>query len=644
MSISSAPSQIPPEASKSLKRLLEDITHSGNKTLGRSELLTLYKYLDEGNNYVEFAFKQLKAYLKKEHSEVRYSTVQLYDELFGRYELFREFALEKLDKFFKYALGLSSRLPPPDAAALALVPLAISVFEKWHSKFGPSIFKLRHSYKLLEEKHNVDFASRSFVDPKAKRAEEEKRYRVFKINQERLKNTNKLMEELRPEIDAALTSLNSCFELLLPSDDLVRDMKADESSDDGSDDESNMRVHGVVNAREFKIEIRLDNKVKVEEDEENGPIIEAARDSYKIINNSFLPKVVAWIELINLAEGDRQLSQSALNLRNKLDSAIAKYNRLEIVKPAPRMPEEDAVSSDSDLEEVPEPKPDKRVVTREEIGFLSERLDLFKAEKKPKRQQKEPECSSVPESSTKNESLVKSPESSGIDSAAKTNARKEELLKVAPKLNYDIDLYHWEDDHLPTPTLIPTNAEGGRFWGASISEEVGEIAIPGGSEALRTRVIEFAGKFQPVTRSCRAPLPSGKLCPRYDREKCPLHGVIVDRDDEGKIVNPEDEEKVKKSKNTPDVPDWQDPKLLAEIKAATGLDLKIPAKGQRLKRKKHPGLTDLNKKPDTPESRLSKKIFNKGAMKRVANTLDKLDRKRFRDKFGDQFNYVHDTS
>lgn len=29
-------------------------------------------------------------------------------------------------------------------------------------------------------------------------------------------------------------------------------------------------------------------------------------------------------------------------------------------------------------------------------------------------------------------------------------------------------------------------------------------------------------------------------------------------------------------------------------------------------------------------------------MKRVAADMDKLDRKRFRDKYGDQFNYVFD--
>ena len=90
----------------------------------------------------------------------------------------------------------------------------------------------------------------------------------------------------------------------------------------------------------------------------------------------------------------------------------------------------------------------------------------------------------------------------------------------------------------------------------------------------------FSGKFQPVKWSCRAPLPNGKLCPRRDREKCPFHGKIMARDSAGQPSKPEDrlaEEKraeVEKQQN----PDWQDPNLLKELKAATGIDLKMPTK------------------------------------------------------------------
>jgi hypothetical protein len=40
-------------------------------------------------------------------------------------------------------------------------------------------------------------------------------------------------------------------------------------------------------------------------------------------------------------------------------------------------------------------------------------------------------------------------------------------------------------------------------------------------------------------------------------------------------------------------PDWQDPGLLADIKAETGLDLKIKTKADKKKAKKYPGLLTL---------------------------------------------------
>lgn len=195
-------------------------------------------------------------------------------------------------------------------------------------------------------------------------------------------------------------------------------------------------------------------------------------------------------------------------------------------------------------------------------------------------------------------------------------------------------------------------AEGSRFWYTSL-EELEEVPVPDGVPSLRTRVIEFTGKFEPVQWACRAPLPSGKLCPRQDRYKCPLHGPIVARDKTGKCTNPENAERVSKEieEKSKECPDWQDPQLLEDIKQATGVDLKMPDKTKRKGNKKkkqadkqkYPGLTDISVKQNTPYTRLSKKIFKRGTVKRVARTMDTADHKRFRDKYGDQFNYVYNT-
>jgi hypothetical protein len=38
------------------------------------------------------------------------------------------------------------------------------------------------------------------------------------------------------------------------------------------------------------------------------------------------------------------------------------------------------------------------------------------------------------------------------------------------------------------------------------------------------------------------------------------------------------------------------------------------------------------------------KICLRSSVKKVAQILDSMDQRKFRDKFGDQFNYVHDTA
>lgn len=72
------------------------------------------------------------------------------------------------------------------------------------------------------------------------------------------------------------------------------------------------------------------------------------------------------------------------------------------------------------------------------------------------------------------------------------------------------------------------------------------------------------------------------------------------------------------------------------------MNLKIPKKGERLKKKgkKHPGLISIKEETDTARKRLERKVFNRSSMKRVAATLNRLDAVKHRDKFADQFNYV----
>lgn len=80
---------------------------------------------------------------------------------------------------------------------------------------------------------------------------------------------------------------------------------------------------------------------------------------------------------------------------------------------------------------------------------------------------------------------------------------------------------------------------------------------------------------------CNVRLESGKLCQRRDKIKCPFHGKIIPRDHKGIPLEEKDRlEEEKRSRKRPRVPEWQDPELLSDIKAAIGIDLTMPTRGK----------------------------------------------------------------
>ncbi len=134
-------------------------------------------------------------------------------------------------------------------------------------------------------------------------------------------------------------------------------------------------------------------------------------------------------------------------------------------------------------------------------------------------------------------------------------------------------------------------AEGSGFWCTprELSEEDEEMMARHRESVL---VLDSAplieeGEFQRVTHTCKVRLPSGRLCPRQDRIKCPFHGMIIPRDDAGRPVDPvlaaEEDAVLEASSAAVDeleeagagvasdeedepVPEWQDPELLQKLK------------------------------------------------------------------------------
>ncbi|XP_015683629.2 UV-stimulated scaffold protein A, partial [Protobothrops mucrosquamatus] len=226
------------------------------------------------------------------------------------------------------------------------------------------------------------------------------------------------------------------------------------------------------------------------------------------------------------------------------------------------------------------------------------------------------------------------------------NSQREEEKAKAPLVPFGIDLFYWGQEQ-PTSGKILRFSSQHRFWAPSeVDEEVENKEL---SEMLKSRYITYAGKFEPVTHKCRAPMPNGSLCERQDRFKCPFHGKIVPRDESGNPLSQEDREREAKEQfeKKERHPEWQDPDFMREVEAATGVDLGSSqydrkAKGGKKRgkaKKKYPNLTDLKQKANTSRSRLGKKVFNKGAVKRIVKAMNRIDQRKH-EKFANQFNYA----
>ncbi|NXC38085.1 UVSSA protein, partial [Penelope pileata] len=442
-----------------------------------------------------------------------------------------------------------------------------------------------------------------------------------------------------------------------------------------NDYETFVRNHGLI-SHKYTLDLEISTDIKVHENEDNTAVINSVVDAHKLVRNKFLPSVQSWIQLFTRAGINDDRLRCAIDLKNKLEAAMKKYKEMNIsFKERKRkvMKASDADDDDDDDEdefvEVPEKEgyephiPDH---LRKEYGLEPQSPPKAPAKKTPmgpaplspcawlkgNEDELDPTCAAatlrlirdkLPKLTPPHTSESAATEPAALDESDSKRRKLEEERAKAPLMPFGLDLHYWGQDQPSAGKILKFSSEH-RFWApCEVEEEVENKEI---AEMLNTRYITFAGKFEPVKHKCRAPMPDGSLCERQDRIKCPFHGKIIPRDDCGIPVNAEDrarEEKMRFEKQATQ-PEWRDPEFMREVEAATGVDLgssKNSGKGGKKKgtKKKYPNLTDLKQQANTSRSRLEKKVFNKGAVKRVVKAMNQMDQRKH-EKFANQFNYA----
>uniref|UniRef100_H3A7S2 UV-stimulated scaffold protein A n=1 Tax=Latimeria chalumnae TaxID=7897 RepID=H3A7S2_LATCH len=470
-------------------------------------------------------------------------------------------------------------------------------------------------------------------------------------------------KDLPPTLSAQRKGESSCGTSQQEEDSVDEaDAEPDEEMDN-DDEETCIRNHGFI-SHKYSLSLNIPTVyLKVQENEDNSAVINNILDFHKLITAKFIPAVQAWIQVFTKAGVNDARLKRAIDLKNTLEAAVKKHDEMNIEyrkrKRKVTSHDDDDDDDDFDFVEVPEKEgyephiPDH---LRAEYGLeplnpkpvviapQAVKAAVQNPPPRPKRTEEEldPTCAAATLKLIKDKLPIPAARSATVLHGSKRSQREEEKAK-APIVPFGLDLHYWGQEQPTTGKILKFSSQH-RFWAPNEMEE--EVENEEVASMLKTRYITFAGKFEPVKHKCGAPLPDGSLCERQDRFKCPFHGRIISRDELGNPTNPEDIVRLEreKEKSKEQQPDWQDPELMREIEAATGVDLgssKCTSKGTKGKgrRKKYPNLTDLKQQTNTSRSRLEKIVFNKGSVKRVAEAMNRVD-KRKHEKFANQFNYA----
>ncbi|RNA35487.1 UV-stimulated scaffold A-like, partial [Brachionus plicatilis] len=487
------------------------------------------------------------------------------------------------------------------------------IIKAWNDKFSPEYKRLQLGFEYLKNCKKVDFVSFSHQNS-AHRAHVQKqneKQQIF-VNQ-KYKEYIKEMINLEPDIKNCIKQLEQSIKILIPSEDFFSNedfipaeskmtptkqfSNEDEEESDDSDEElvevpikrtkediiadTNLEIHylGFLDKESTCVEDLKNTQVKIEqylkETDDNKIVIDIMKDLSKEIKNSHLYRINKWIKNFTQVREASEYLKQAIDLKNEAKNILKKFDDLNIKSEQQSQNPKDNFFEDISNNSLPGTS--KMLAEQEEKKNFDEK-----------------------------------------------DAKRSEMLKLAPVIDLDEMVYL-------NPVVQKVETQNPLF-----QRRENEVTHDLIENAHRLTKMSFVGNFEPVKWSCRAPLKNGKLCPRMDRHKCPLHGKIVARDQMGNIFNEKD--KIEFEKNKVEVKPWQDAGLLADINAATGLNLTVDNK--KAKKRKSGNITDLKKTASSSTERLKKKLLDSKSLRKIGSILDAIETRRNYEKFHHNYNYA----
>ncbi|KAI8991039.1 hypothetical protein BDF20DRAFT_842327 [Mycotypha africana] len=652
-----------------LSKLIKEITEAGEWLLDSTRLKSIKSICKRSDLLVECAFHVIMAQLKKKHAQIRYSCVQLIEQLFERSKLFRRLLTDDFPLFIQLTIGAQSKqpLPPPAQFATKLKEYAIALIRSWLLKFNDKYPQIGISYQFLLDNNIVGSTSLNTIHSENRsKADKSARKKAFQVNRYELLKAD--VEEHTELILDNLNSMQGCFDILIPRftgtdeadfDALLRGDTANESINPDTY-KQDIAEHGLGSSR-YTITIDMSDEAlreEIHETEDNAIIFDQLREAYTLLKTKHINQVNNWIntlvriEIPDKAEKEK-LVKKLIKLKSRLLEATQKAESLGIdVKHRKahgidgdniESEEEDDEFVDELFEEV-EVKPlastsKERSTAAVGSTKLPPMKRIFPLAYEPQMIE-DPTYSGAP-------MIINDEESVQITDKGKQKMddKREELLKRAPVVEWGDDLYYWDKDKVQFNTSGIERSH--RFMGVGEgTNEIPQHVL----EELRKRPVYYKSKVPTDLPICRHPLHNGGLCPRRDLLICPFHGKIIPRDELGRPLDGEtaSEQSTTTMQGNDPIDDTvydpkskkADPKVMnnlwqlleGDVMSQAGQPRITMKKSKQNKGKPESSLIDIKKKPTTSLERLKQHIDSPKKRKAVVEAMEYEQEMRSRNK------------
>lgn len=497
-----------------LTALIEKATNSTSPEVDPRLLKAIKSTVRSSDADVRIAVEILMEKMKKDHSQVRYLTLLIIDELFMRSKLFRSLLVVNFDHFLSLSVGFRRNLPlpPPCSVASLLRSRSIEFLEKWHASFGIYYRQLRSGFEYLKNTLKYQFPNRLESTARLQQERREREIRSKEILRNKFENLRENYSSIKGEIQLTLDEMGECLDIVRVKEDEFVNM--DSVEDGGVIEYSNLTLQRI------RMESLREGE-SVHENKENTAVFDVLRETYKLLVSRHLPSVQDWISvLVRVDLADNKFRDSALkefiDIRNSIQAMKKKCEQLNMTLPSNAAQKEDDDLWEEGKIEMNDNEDSRAPSIPNEKIARSSNPDTGKGK-------------AVDYNNGRESTNGKVLNLEGDDS--ESASLKKRLLTKAPVMTWGSFLDNWGSSR-----DILANQRGLEFeghWGRVDYDAV----IPAEKISELNIQMTLYKEEHTVIKPCLAPLNKGGLCQRRDLRLCPFHGPIVPRDAEGNPID-----------------------------------------------------------------------------------------------------------